>query len=104
MSAWVVVVLAGAGSYLLRISMLLVAARAEVPAVLERAARFAVPVAFAALAATSVAGLATAGGADAIPALAAVAVGVVAVRWTGNARAAMLAGMPTLWLLLAVTG
>jgi hypothetical protein len=48
--------------------------------------------------------LAKAGGADAIPALAAVAVGVVAVRWTGNSRAAMLAGMPTLWLLLAVTG
>ena len=57
MSAWIVVALAGAGSYLFRISMLVVAAHAGVPAVIERSARFAVPIAFAALAATSLAGL-----------------------------------------------
>jgi branched-subunit amino acid transport protein len=104
MSAWVVVALAGVGSYLFRISMLVVAARSGIPAGIERAARFAVPVAFAALAATSLTGLAAHTGAAALPALFAVATGVVVARRTGSSRAATAAGMPTLWLLTAVGG
>ena len=72
MSAWIVVVVAGAGTYLLRISMLVVAARSGVPAVIERAARFAVPIAFAALAATSLAGLVADTGTAAVAAVLAV--------------------------------
>lgn len=101
MSAWTAVLLAGLGSYLLRISMLVMAARHGLPAIVERAARVAVPVAFAALATTSlVAGV----GADveSLAPVAAVAVAAVAVHRTGSVHAALLAGMPTMWLLSAV--
>ena len=57
---WVVIALAGAGTFLLRISMLVLAARTGVPAVVERAAAFAVPVSFAGLAAGALATQATA--------------------------------------------
>jgi len=100
MTAVVVVIVAGIVSYAFRVSMLIVAARRSVPSFLERAGRFAVPTAFAALAAGS---LAT--GVAEVPALApisAVAVGAVAVRRTGSPHAAVLAGMPVLWLLTAV--
>ncbi len=101
MNVWLVVVAAGAGSYLFRISMLVLAARVGLPPVLERAARFAVPTAFAALAATSLVGSVTADIASVAP-LAAVAVATLAVRHTGTPQAALLAGMPTLWVLSAL--
>ena len=98
MNPWIVVLAVGAGSYLFRVSMLLLAARVGLPPVVERAARFAVPVSFAALAATALADqLGRAG--DSFAPLAAVAVAVVAVRRTGSPHAALAAGMPTLWLL-----
>jgi branched-subunit amino acid transport protein len=100
-SAWIVVVAVGAGSFLFRISMLLVAARVGLPPVVERAAAHAVPVSFAALAAAALAGHVAAAGAVAAPA-GAVAVAVVAVRRTGSPPAALAAGMPALWLLTAV--
>ncbi len=102
MNAWSVIALAGAVSYLLRISMLVFAARANVPAVVERAAAFAVPVAFAGLAAGALASHAAAAGTGAVPALAGVAVGIAAVRRTGAPHAAILAGMPTMWVLSAL--
>ena len=102
MSAWLVVAIAGAGSYLFRISMLVVAARSGVPAVIERAARFAVAIAFGVLAATSLAGLVARTGAAAVAPILAVAVGVVVARRTGSSRAAIFAGMPTLWVLVAL--
>jgi branched-subunit amino acid transport protein len=100
MTAYIVVIVAGVASYMFRVSMLVVAARRPLPAMLDRAGRFAVPAAFAALAAAS---LAT-GVAD-TPALApilAVAAGAFAVRRTGSPHAAVLAGMPVLWVLTAV--
>jgi branched-subunit amino acid transport protein len=103
MNTWSVLALAGAGSYLLRISMLVVAAHGRIPAVLERAAAFAVPVAFAGLAAGALATQIAAAGTGAVPALAAVAVGIAAVRRTGSARAAIIVGMPTMWALSALT-
>jgi branched-subunit amino acid transport protein len=99
MNAWSVIILAAAGSYLLRISMLVLAARAGVPAVVERAASLAVPVAFAGLAAGALATYTAKAGTGAVPALAGVAVGIAAVRRTGASQAAILAGMPTMWLL-----
>jgi branched-subunit amino acid transport protein len=100
MTPWLIIVAAAAGTYLLRISMLVVSARRGVPPLLERVARFAAPTAFAALAATSLAGYAKDGGAAIAPYLA-VAAAVVAVRRTGSPRAALLVGMPTMWLLSA---
>lgn len=100
MTAVIVVVIAGVASYLFRVSMLVVAARRTVPTILDRAGRFAVPAAFAALAAGS---LAT--GVTDVPTLApvvALVAGAVAVRRTRTPHAAVLAGMPILWLLTAV--
>ena len=99
MSTFLVVAAAGAVSYLCRISMLVLAARGGVPAAVERSALFAVPVAFAALAATSLGTAVIETGAGSLPALGAVAVGAAAVRRTGSSQAALLAGMPTLWVL-----
>lgn len=101
MSVWIVVIAVGAGTYLFRISMLVLAARRGLPPVLERATRFAVPTAFAALAATALAHSATSTAA-ALPQTAAVAAGAIAVRRSGNPRTALLIGLPTLWILSAV--
>lgn len=90
MTAFLVVLAVGAGSYLFRISMLVLAARSGLPPVLERAARLAVPVSFAALATGALADDLAAPGA------------IVAVRRTGSPPMALVAGMPTLWLLSAV--
>jgi branched-subunit amino acid transport protein len=96
-----VVLAVGLGSYAFRVSMLVVAGRAGLPPVLDRATRFVVPVAFASLAATAVAEPARLQLSSLAPA-AALAVAVVATRRTGSAPAALLAGMPTLWLLSAL--
>jgi len=102
-NAWLVVAAAGAGSYLFRISLIALAARTALPPVLGRATGFAVPAAFAALAAAALAGEVTAGAASLAP-VGAVATAVLAVRCTGSRHAAMVAGMPALWILSAVTG
>ena len=100
MSAFVVVIVAGLVSYLFRVSMLVFAARRSLPPILDRAGRFAVPTAFAALAAASLAtGVADA---PAIAPIAAVVAGAFAVRRSGSPHAAVLAGMPVLWLITAV--
>lgn len=100
MTAWIVVLVVGAGSYLFRLSMIVAADRIRLPAQFDHAAAFVAPAAFAALATTSVVHtvLRSAGVATAIPPLAAVAVAVVAVRLSRSAYAAVLAGMPTLWV------
>jgi len=101
MKVWIPLALAGIGSYLLRVSMLIVAARSGTPPLVERAARVAVPAAFSALAAASLASSVTAD-ASAIPALGAVAVAVAAARKTGSPPMALLMGMPTVWILSAL--
>jgi branched-subunit amino acid transport protein len=100
MNAFAVVIAVGLGSYLFRVSMLILAARRGLPPVVERAARYAVPTAFAALAAGSLASRATAGAA--LAPIVAVAAAALAVHRTRSAHAALLAGMPTLWLVSAV--
>ena len=101
MTTWLVIAAVGAVTFLFRISMLVVAARVGVPPILERVTRLAVPTAFAALATTSLAGYATRGTAAIAPYVA-VLVAVIAVRRTGSPRAALLVGMPTVWVLAAV--
>jgi len=103
MNAWLVIVAAGLGSYLFRISMVVLADRVTMPEQLERASTFVAPAAFAALAAGGFA--ANTAGVDVArwtAPLAAVVVAVIAVRRTGRPYAALLAGMPTLWVLSAV--
>jgi branched-subunit amino acid transport protein len=103
MTAWLVVLAVGAGTYLFRISMVGLVGRPGASARIERAARFALPSAFAALAAgaltTTVAG---AGASGAAPPLAAVTAAAVAVRRTGSPRWAIVVGMPTLWVVSAL--
>jgi branched-subunit amino acid transport protein len=103
MTAWIVVLAAGAGSYLLRLSMIMATDRVRLPTRLDQALALVAPAAFAALAATAIAEATLAAGAGLAPApLAAAAVAVLAVARTGSPRAALLAGMPTLWLMTAV--
>ena len=103
MNAWIVILAAGLGSYLFRLSMIVLFDRITMPAYLQRASGLVAPAAFAALAA---AGVATAcrglGVARAAAPLAAVAVAVIAVLRTGSPQAAILAGMPALWVATAL--
>jgi branched-subunit amino acid transport protein len=98
---WITIAAIGVGSYVFRISMLVLAARAGLPPVVERAARFAVPVCFAALAAAALADHIETADQAAVPAIS-VIVAIVAVRRTGSANAALVAGMPAFWLLSAL--
>ena len=103
MNAWTVILAAGLGSYLFRLSMIVLFDRITMPAYLQRASRLVAPAAFAAMAA---AGLATAcmslGAARAAAPLAAVAAAVIAVLRTGSSQAAILVGMPVLWIATAL--
>ena len=103
MNAWLVVLAAGLGSYVFRLSIVSVADRIAMPASLDHATGLIAPASFAALAATGVAssfvGIMPA---EALPPLAATVVAVVAVARTESSHAAVLAGMPTLWLVTAL--
>jgi branched-subunit amino acid transport protein len=103
MSTWAAVVAAGVGTYLLRISMVVLAARRGVPDWLERVTGHAVPAAFAALA-TAALGRHVGFEAAALAPLGALVVAVIVVWRTGSSPTAVLAGMPTLWLLSALFG
>ena len=103
MSTWIVIVAAGLGSYLFRLSMIILTGRITVPPSLERASGLVVPAAFAALASAGVA--AACGGlgiTGAAAPLAAVAAAVIAVLRTGSPQAAILVGMPVLWVTTAL--
>jgi len=99
MNPWIVILAAGLGSYLFRLSMIILTGRITMPPSFERASGLADPAAFAALAATGVA--AACRGLDLTQAaapLAAVAAAVIAVLRTGSSQAAILAGMPAFWI------
>jgi branched-subunit amino acid transport protein len=102
-SVWITILAAAAGTYALRVSMLVLVARRALPEIVERATRCGIPPIFAALAAASLARHAALDPSAAAP-FAAVAAGAAAVRRTGSPTAALLAGMPTLWLLSALLG
>src|SRR5262245_19316757 len=99
MNAWTVVLAAGFGCYLLRLSMI-GSDRIRLPARVDAAAALVAPSAFAAIAMTSIATAAlSAGIPHAVAPLAAVAVGALAAARIGSPVAAMLAGMPAYWIL-----
>ena len=103
MSTWIVVVAAGLGSYLFRLSMIILTSRITMPPYLERASGLVAPAAFAALAAAGVAAACSGRGLTGAAApLVAVAAAVIAVLRTGSPQAAILVGMPALWVATAL--
>ena len=103
MSTWIVIVAVGLGSYLFRLSMIILTSRITMPPYLERASGLVAPAAFAALAAAGVAAACSGLGIiGAAAPLTAVAAAVIAVLRTGSPQAAILAGMPTLWVATAL--
>jgi branched-subunit amino acid transport protein len=103
MNTWLVIVAVGLGSYLFRLSMIILTGRITMPPYLERASGLVVPAAFAALAAAGVAAACSGLGITGAAApLTAVAAAVIAVLRTGSPQAAILVGMPTLWVATAL--
>jgi len=105
-SAFVVIVAAGAVSYAFRLAPAALVDRVRSIGRLDRAATYVVPATFAAVAAGGVLARAEAGAGAlaALPPLAAVLVAIAAARRTGSSLAAVAAGLPTLWALTAVAG
>jgi branched-subunit amino acid transport protein len=101
MKPWLVVLAVAGGTYLFRVSMVVVASHATVPPVLERAARHAPTVSFAAIAAAAFGGHVTMTAEGAAPLVGAL-FAVVAVRRTGSCHAALAVGMPVVWLVSAL--
>jgi branched-subunit amino acid transport protein len=103
MTAWMVIVAAGLASYALRMSMISAPDQVRLPARLEDSAGLVAPAAFAALMVTGLIGTVVAAtGSQAVPPVVAVAVAVVAVSLTGRPYAALLAGLPTFWIITAL--
>ena len=103
MSTWIVIVAVGLGSYLFRLSMILLTSRITMPPYLERASGLVAPAAFAALAAAGVAAACSGLGVTRAAApLAAVVAAVIAVLRTGSPQAAILVGMSALWVATAL--
>jgi branched-subunit amino acid transport protein len=103
MNAWTVLLAAGLGSFLFRLSMIVLFGRITMPAYLQRASGLVAPAAFAAMAAAGVATVCLSLGITRAAApLAAVAVAIIAVLRTGSPQAAILAGMPALWVAAAL--
>jgi branched-subunit amino acid transport protein len=98
-----VVLVAGLGSYALRMSMVMTG-RLILPSKLEASAELVAPAAFAALTASSLAeSVVSAPSLSAgTPIVLAVLAAAVATARTGRPYAAMLAGMPTYWLAAAL--
>jgi branched-subunit amino acid transport protein len=103
MNAWTVIITAGLGSYVLRMSII-GTDRLRLPARFESSVGLVAPAAFAALAATGIAGLVLEAG-DVIatlPLLAAVVAATAVVARTGRPYLAVVAGMPAFWLTAAL--
>lgn len=102
MTAWTVVLLAGLGSYLFRVSIVVAIDRLHAPAGMERLAGYVVPAAFAGLAASALIGPLSAGGSEG---LAVGSAGLVTIALAGRGRSASTAfagGLLTLWAISAL--
>jgi branched-subunit amino acid transport protein len=101
---WLVVLLAGLGSYVLRMSMIMTD-RFRLPARLEASVEMVAPAAFAALAASALA-TAVVSATTALAATPVIVAGIVAVALaarTGRPYTSLL-GLPAYWLTAAVLG
>lgn len=101
MSVWIAIVAAGIGSYLLRMLPVALLGLFRTPAWLDRAGLLVAPVAFAALAATAVAG-GTGTGAGVLAKLVAVTVAAGVAHRTRSTAATLVVGMAALWIASAV--
>jgi branched-subunit amino acid transport protein len=101
MTAWLVVLGAGAGSFLFRLSIVALIDHISAPVALERLATFVVPAAFAGLAAAALAHPLADGGADGVSLGAAVLVTAVAAVRGRTVPIAFLGGLLTLWTATA---
>ena len=99
MSTFLVLLAAGAGTYVIRASLLVLLSGRSVPAALADSLSFVGPAAMGALVASSLAGH---GSSVPYSTIAACAVGFVVARRTGRATYALVAGFPVLWLLTAL--
>jgi branched-subunit amino acid transport protein len=100
MSVWIAIVLAGLGSYLLRMLPVALLGRFPTPTWLDRAGVLVAPVAFAALAATAVAGGAGMG-TGVLAKVVAVAVAAGVAHRTRSTAATLAVGMAALWIASA---
>ena len=99
MSTWIAVIAAGVATYAIRLSFIALFGRIEVPDPLERALRYVPP---AVLAAIAVPGVAAPGGLYDLwnPFVPAAILGGLAAWKTRSIGAAILIGMPSLWIVL----
>lgn len=99
MSAWLVIVGVGVGTYLFRASMFVVLGQRSLPAWTATPMGLVAPAAVAALVASLL--FTRQGHIEALPMpeLAAVVAGFLAVRRSGNVMHALVAGMPVFWFL-----
>ena len=97
MNAWLAVLAAGLGSYALRVGVVVLIDRYEIPPWFERMSTFVMPAAFAGLTAGALAVPIASDAATALPVLAG-AGATVAVARIRSVSWAVMAGMSALWL------
>lgn len=99
MSAWVVIIAIGLGSYLLRSSMFVLLGSRNLPTWTATPMALVAPAAIAALVASMT--LTSHGSASlpAVPELMAMGAGFVVVRRTGNVMHAITVGLPVFWIV-----
>lgn len=102
MTAWLVVLGAGAGSFLFRLSVVALVDHVRAPAALERLATFVVPAAFAGLAAAALSQPLAGAGAEGISLGLAVLVAAITAARGRPVPTAFVAGLLTLWAATAV--
>ena len=102
MTAWLVIITIGVGSYAMRAATLAIVATTSLPSRYDTAIGLVGPAAIGALVATFT--LTEAGSVQPapLPELIAIGIGFVAVGRTGNVMHAFTAGLPTLWLLTLI--
>lgn len=103
MTGWLIVLGAGAGSFLFRISVVALIDRISAPAALERVAMFVVPAAFAGLAAAALTRPLAAGGAVGLALALSVAVTATAAARGRSVPVAFTAGVLTMWLTTGIS-
>lgn len=103
MNAWLVVLGAGAGSFLFRISIVALVDRVGAPASLERLAAFVVPAAFAGIATAALARPLVGGGVDALALGLAVVVTATCAARGRPVPVAFACGLVSLWATTALT-
>jgi branched-subunit amino acid transport protein len=102
MNDWIVVAVAGAGSFAFRLSIVALMDHVDTPAPIERLASYVVPAAFAGMAAVALVGPLREGGANALaPGVAVVVTAGIAHRHP--VHLAFLGGLAALWITTVLT-